>query len=146
MSIRKAFHSFWHRRDRKPSTRQAARRRFLFRSDHARALFYEPLESRLLLACNIVASKADALAVDVDIDGATDPGDTLGYTVDISNTGDANCTGVSLSDNEDANTTLVGSSVKITPIAFDDSYNLTGNTPITINAASGVLARSESVV
>ncbi len=51
------------------------------------------------------------------------------------------CTGVSFSDNEDANTTLVGGSVKITPIAFDDGpYALTGNTPITIAAGAGVLA------
>jgi len=93
-----------------------------------------------VLACDLSAMKVDAIAVDNDADTVADPGDTLEYTIDIANSGTSDCTGVMFSDTEDANTTLVGGSIMITPIAFDDAYALTGNTPITINAVGGVLA------
>ena len=93
-----------------------------------------------LAQCTITAPNVDALSSDVDGDGVADPGDTLQYSVNIANSGATNCTGVSLMDNEDPNTTLVGGSVRVTPIAFDDAYSLTGNTPITIAAGAGVLA------
>ena len=100
----------------------------------------ERLETRALLVVTIGATNVDALLTDVDGDGLADPGDTLQHTVTITNSGNMDATGVTLNDNEDSHTTLVGGSIQITPIAFDDAYSLTGNTPITIGAGSGVLA------
>jgi len=106
---------------------------------HNRIALFELLETRTLLAADIAVTKVDSLFTDNDADTVADPGDTLQYDVTITNNGNMDATGVAFNDTEDGNTTLVGS-VTITPIAFDDTYNLTGNTPITINAASGVLA------
>ena len=100
----------------------------------------ERLETRALLVVTIGSTNVDALLTDVDGDGLADPGDTLQHTVTITNSGNMDATGVTLNDNEDSHTTLVGGSIQITPIAFDDAYSLTGNTPITIGAGSGVLA------
>ena len=100
----------------------------------------ERLETRALLAVVIGATNVDALVTDVDGDGLADPGETLQHTITITNSGNMDATGVTLNDNEDSHTTLVSGSIQITPIAFDDAYSLTGNTPITIGAGSGVLA------
>ena len=102
-------------------------------------LMLEQLEERTLLACSISATKVDALVVDNDSDTKADPGDTLEYTVVISNGGGSDCTGVSFSDTEDPNTTLVPGSVMTTPIARNDSYSATGNVSITIAAGTGLL-------
>ncbi len=89
---------------------------------------------------NVDASKEDALTNDVDGDTLADPGDTITYTVIINNTGNMNATGVSFSDTIDPNSTLVGGSVKTTPLALDDGiFNVTGNVQISV-AAPGVLA------
>jgi uncharacterized repeat protein (TIGR01451 family) len=58
------------------------------------------------------------------------PGDTLTYTVVITNTGAADATGVSFTDTIDPNTTLVPGSVNSSPIAFNDTYTASGNIPI----------------
>lgn len=55
----------------------------------------------------ISATKTDALEVDVDNDGQADPGDTLSYTVTVTNDGTADATAVMFSDTPDANTALV---------------------------------------
>src|SRR5689334_17996147 len=46
----------------------------------------------------ISATKTDTLLVDRDSDGKADPGDTLRYTVVVSNTGSADAAGVTLND------------------------------------------------
>ena len=93
-----------------------------------------------LLVPTIAATMVDTIFTDVDGDGRADPGDTLQYTVVISNTG-TDATGVNFTDTIDARTTLVGGSVNSSPIAFDDpGYTAAGNVRITISAASGVLA------
>ncbi len=84
------------------------------------------------------ASKDDALTNDVDGDTLADPGDTITYTVIISNSGNADATGVSYSDTIDGNSTLVPGSVKTTPVAVDDDYNAVGNVSISV-PAPGVL-------
>src|SRR5437870_1460763 len=66
------------------------------------------------------------------------PGDTIMYTVVISNTGMADATGVTFSDTIDPNTTLVGGTLNSSPIANNDTYTASGNIPISI-AAPGVL-------
>ena len=82
----------------------------------------------------------DSLQVDVDSDGKADPGDTLGYTLRVENTGDTTASNVALSLPLDANTSLVAGSVKATPMAANDTFSALGNTTLTIGTASGVLS------
>lgn len=79
----------------------------------------------------LAATKVDALTVDDDGDGLADPGDTLTYTVTITNTG-GEAISVDFDDTVDANTTLVGGSVSATPIAENDQYQAVGN--VTLDA------------
>jgi uncharacterized repeat protein (TIGR01451 family) len=62
----------------------------------------------------VEADKTDVLAIDADGDGVPSPGDTLEYTVVITNTGNIDLTGVTFSDTPDANTQLVVGSVTTT--------------------------------
>jgi uncharacterized repeat protein (TIGR01451 family) len=62
----------------------------------------------------VSATKSVALAGDQDGDGQADPGDTLAYTILLTNSGDADATGVIFTDTPDANTTLVNGSVTTT--------------------------------
>jgi hypothetical protein len=91
-----------------------------------------------LLLPGITATKKDALTGDVNSNGIANPGDTLTYTVKITNSGSTDATGVVFNDTPDANTTLVPGSVTTTPIAIDDSYTATGNVRISV-PAPGVL-------
>ncbi len=71
-----------------------------------------------------------------DGDGIADPGETIRYTVTISNTGDMDATVVTLDDTVDDRTTLVpGSQIMV----VDDFYQATGNVGISVPAGSGVL-------
>jgi Big-like domain-containing protein len=79
----------------------------------------EPIRLSLRTATgSLTATKQDALAVDGNNDGQANPGDTLRYTVTITNTGSAGLDGVQLSDAPDANTTLVPGSIHSTPLAY----------------------------
>jgi uncharacterized repeat protein (TIGR01451 family) len=62
----------------------------------------------------IYAIKSAVQSHDPDGDGVPGPGDTLRYTVRISNAGRADATGVIFADTPDANTTLVAGSVTTT--------------------------------
>jgi hypothetical protein len=66
-------------------------------------------------------------------------GDTINYTVVITNNGTADATGVTFNDVPDPNTSLVGGSIQTQPVTQPDSYTASGNIPISI-AAPGVLA------
>lgn len=88
---------------------------------------------------NIVAFKTDTLLVDNDGDGNADPGDVIAYTITISNTGDMDAENVLFTDTIDANTTLVGGSLSVSPIARNDIYTATGNIQIDVPAVSGLL-------
>jgi uncharacterized repeat protein (TIGR01451 family) len=88
----------------------------------------------------ITATKTDALLIDNDSDNNADTGDTLKYTVTISNNGSTDATGVMFNDTLDPNTTLVPGSITTTPVAVNDTYAASGNIQININAANGVLA------
>ncbi|NTU62360.1 MAG: cadherin-like domain-containing protein, partial [Chloroflexi bacterium] len=90
-------------------------------------------------AVNIVATKRDAVVNDVDGDGRADPGDTLRYTVVITNSGDTDATSVVFNDTIDDNTVLSGT-IKSTPLARNDAYTAVGNMRIALAAGSGVLA------
>jgi hypothetical protein len=95
---------------------------------------------RLFAAPNITATKVDSWDDSATPDGKAEPGQTVTYTVTITNTGDADATGVTFSDSVDTNTTLVPGSVNTQPIAVADTYNVIGNVRIQPNAAAGLLA------
>ena len=100
---------------------------------------YAPIPQPLVAAPNITATKADSFP-DPNANGKAEPGDTITYTVTISNAGSSDATGVTFNDSVDTNTTLVPGSVNTQPIALDDSYNVIGNVRIQPNAAQGLLA------
>ncbi|MFT3743531.1 MAG: Ig-like domain repeat protein [Pyrinomonadaceae bacterium] len=85
----------------------------------------------------LTATKSDT-SLSGDGDGKADPGETIGYTVQIGNTGADPATGVTFNDTIDAHTTLVPGSVNVSPLARDDSYATVGNTQLEVGvAASG---------
>ncbi|WP_066648930.1 MULTISPECIES: Ig-like domain-containing protein [Sphingomonas] len=71
---------------------------------------------------------------DIDADGVFDPGELVRVILRITNSGDQDATGVSASDPFNG-TTLNAGTVRITPIAINESFNITGNVPITFTAA-----------
>ena len=83
--------------------------------------------------------KDDALVGDVDGDGRADPGDTLRYTVTFTNRGDQPAQALLFSDTLDPNLTLVGGSLRVSPVAVNDAYSTYGNTLLSVPAAQGVL-------
>src|SRR5205085_8685066 len=89
----------------------------------------------------ITATKVDAWDDTATPDGKAEPGETITYTVTISNTGTADATGVQFSDSVDNNTTLVASSGTL---AADDDYNTIGNVQISV-PTPGLLANDLDV-
>ncbi|HEX8144754.1 MAG TPA: Ig-like domain-containing protein [Pyrinomonadaceae bacterium] len=102
--------------------------------NHALARYFPTL-----LNATVTATKTDALVSDANGDNIANPGDTLKYTVTITNTGSTDATGVSFNDTPDPNTDYVAGSLTTTPLAFADAYQALGNVQITI-PAPGVLA------
>lgn len=85
----------------------------------------------------VTATKTDSFA-DPNGDGKAEAGDTITYDVNISNSGASDATGVNFTDTIDTNTTLVPGSLKVSPLAFADSYNATMDVALSIGAP-GVL-------
>lgn len=74
-------------------------------------------------AVTITASKTDSLLVDVDSDTNADPGDTLRYTIVVANSGDTNALNTLFTDvTDDTEVTVVGGSLRATPIGTNDTY------------------------
>src|SRR4051812_26194102 len=90
------------------------------------------------MAVNLTATRTTSLFTDNDGDGVIDTGDIVLTRIRITNIGSTEATGISVTDTL-SGVTLVGGSVQVTPIAYDDAFGLTGNTPITITAAQGLL-------
>jgi uncharacterized repeat protein (TIGR01451 family) len=88
----------------------------------------------------IMASKSNALTGDVNNNTLIDPGDTLTYTVLISNTGTDPALNVNFTDTIDPNTTFVPGTLIASPIAVNDTYQTIGNVNISVLAAQGILA------
>lgn len=86
----------------------------------------------------VTASKTDSFS-DPESDGKAEPGQTITYDVNVSNSGASDATGVNFTDTIDPNTTLVPGSLRVSPLAFADSYNATKDTPLSI-PAPGVLS------
>src|SRR6266850_6348782 len=101
---------------------------------HGSAAGYAPAP----FAAPVITATKTATFPDPDGNGKAEPGDTISYTVTISNTGTADATGVTFDDNPDPNTTLVPGSIKSSPVAVNDSYSAIGNVQISI-PAPGVL-------
>jgi uncharacterized repeat protein (TIGR01451 family) len=106
------------------------------------AIRQQAASSATAFAPSISSTKTASLVggTDVNGNGFINPGDTLQYTVVVSNTGAGatDATGTVITDQLNANLTLVGNAIA-SPIAQNDSYSAIGNVGITINAASGVL-------
>jgi len=98
----------------------------------------ELLENRLAPAVDISATKVDTLLVDNDGDGVADPGDTIQYAISITNSGDTDATGVTYTDVVDPNTTLAAEGFLVSPLALRRGFASAGNTPLTVDAASGL--------
>jgi hypothetical protein len=92
-----------------------------------------------LAAASLSVTKADAFT-DVGSDGLADPGQTVTYTVTITNNGPDDAANVTLTDTVDSNSTLQAATVMSSPIGFDDEYNVIGNVGIDPTAAEGLLA------
>jgi uncharacterized repeat protein (TIGR01451 family) len=90
--------------------------------------------TKLWVAPDIKVTKTVKLAGDADGDGAVSPGDTLKYTVLISNDGNGTAGGVIFSDTPDSNTTLMVGSVTTMP-GFVSKGNISGNT-VEVNIGS----------
>lgn len=94
------------------------------------------------VSAGTVASPVVTATKDDGVPAATQmaAGSTITYTNTITNSGGSDATGVAFNDPDVTHTTLVPGSVKITPIAFDDTYAVVGNTQLVKNAAGGLLA------
>jgi len=80
----------------------------------------------------VAAIKTDSLFNDVNGDGVPSPGDTLQYTILITNNSAAAVTGASFADTPDANTTLVTGSVTTTQGTVTLG-NTAGDTSVGVN-------------
>ena len=111
-------------------------------------LAYSPLtksrlKSRALLLPAISATNVYALTNDTGLPGAS-AGDELEYTVTINNGGTDAAAGVKFTEQIDPNTTLVAGSLKVSPIAVNETYTTIGNAGLNVAAANGVLANDIS--
>ncbi len=84
---------------------------------------------------DVTATKDDALLVDGDSDGLADPGDTLRYTIVITNNGTGDATSVVFSDTPDPNTALVVGSVTTTAGTVTTG-NTAGDTTVAVDAGT----------
>jgi uncharacterized repeat protein (TIGR01451 family) len=85
---------------------------------------------------NVTGSLTDSIGTDTDADTEVDRGDSIQYEMTVGNSGTTDATGVQVNGTLDANTTLVAGSVKVGPIALDDSdeVNLAGNVEVDVLA------------
>src|SRR5215217_9181587 len=84
------------------------------------------------LVPDVTATKVDSFP-DPDMDGKAAPGETITYDVNLTNNGtDAN--DVNFTDTIDSNTTLVPGSLKVSPLAYADTYFAGQNTPLSVGA------------
>lgn len=97
-----------------------------------------------LAAGEFTATKTDSLFLDMNGNAQVNTGDTIQYTVDITNVSLTEQLAVLFIDTIDANTTLVAGSVHTTPIARNDSgYSTVGNVLLTVPPGSGVLVNDD---
>lgn len=91
---------------------------------------------------DISATKVDSFP-DLDGDGKAEPGETITYDVNITNSGD-DATDVNFNDTIDANTTLVPGSLKVSPLAYPDTFSAAQNTQLVVGTP-GVLVNDTGI-
>lgn len=89
----------------------------------------------ILAAPLITAEKTYTIVNDVDGHGRADPGDTIEYTITVTNRSCGDALDLVISDNLDEALSLVPGSVNVSPLAIDDWYETIGNTLLAVNAA-----------
>ncbi|HEX6718177.1 MAG TPA: Ig-like domain-containing protein [Pyrinomonadaceae bacterium] len=100
----------------------------------------EPATAPLVPA--ITATKTDSFA-DADADGKAAPGETITYDVNVTNNG-TDATGVNFTDTIDTNTTLLGGSLKVSPLAYADTFFAAKDTPLSVGTP-GVLTNDTGI-
>src|SRR5215471_18318196 len=84
------------------------------------------------VTASLTATLTPGAGGDVDGDGKADPGDTIAYSLTISNTSGAGAAGLQLSNPLDSHTTLVNGTLNSTPVAFDQSVTTDEDTGVSI--------------
>ena len=84
------------------------------------------------VTASLTATLTPGAGGDVDGDGKADPGDTIAYSLTISNTSGAGAAGLQLSNPLDSHTTLVPGTLNSTPVAFDQSVTTDEDTGVSI--------------
>lgn len=102
------------------------------------------IQSKTSLKSAVAATIGVTNSVVVNGGGNAVPGSQLDFTVTITNSGADDALGTTFQDILDANLTLVPGSLKVTPIAVNDTYSSIGNVGINVNAAQGLLANDVS--
>ena len=92
----------------------------------------------------IVAVQRASLQVDRNSNGLADPGDTLRYTVTISNNGVTDAIDTDFVETLDSNTILTTDSPKVSPLATGDAYVVT-QTQLTHIDAPGLLSNDDGI-
>ena len=86
---------------------------------------------------SLTVTKADQLIGDTNNNNQANPGETLRYTIGVTNTTGANISSVVVNDVLDPNTTLVPGSLQVSPIAVPDAYTAVGNTRLLVQPTPG---------
>ncbi len=92
-----------------------------------------------------VAEPTNVLAVDADFNSLPSPGDTLEYTVEISNTGISDLTGVTFNDTPGANTTLDDSGTVTTTLGTVTSGNAVGDASVAVDVGTVAVGVSVTI-
>lgn len=87
----------------------------------------------------LTASKTDTLT-DTNGNSKADPNESIRYQVDLQNGGTSAAETVEFNDTIDPNTTLTANSLRVSPLAFNETYNAARDTALNVNTASGLLA------
>src|SRR5437773_9049948 len=94
----------------------------------------------MMLAVLLLGAAIQAGAAEMSVNmtqtppGPVNRGDTIQYTVTITNTTApaATLNAVNFTNNLDPNVTLVAGSLRVSPVAVDDAYTATGNVSISV--------------
>ena len=103
----------------------------------------EVLESRIAPAATLGVTKVAVFAPggDLNSNGLFDPGDTILYSVTLTNTGTVDLTGVTFNDILDGN--LTQGAVNASPLAFDDTFSAVANTLLEVGVTHGAFPAAQ---
>ena len=92
---------------------------------------------------NIEVTLTDSISHDVNMDGIANPGDSIKYKLEITNTQSNSLTNLAINRTADPNTTLDPSTIMATPVAINDQYSYLGMS--ISQPAPGILANDADV-